>query len=189
MKISLSDDFKSFFKVVLKDYWRVAAFYPTPISVVQKVLSRINPEAKYFIEYGAGNGAFTREILKKLPKDGKLVAIEVNQDFIKQLKKINDPRLILFPGGVERISQNLSQFGLPKIDVIVSGIPFSRINKKEREEIIKNSWQFLAKNGVFVTYQNVPVVTPVLKRHFKKINWYFDPRNLLFPYFVIFAKK
>ena len=187
--MSLPDDFKSFFKVVLKDYWRVAAFYPTPRSVVQKVLSKINPEAKYFIEYGAGNGAFTREILKKLPKDGKLVAIEVNQDFVEQLKKINDPRLILFPGGVGQISQNLSQLDLPRVDVIVSGIPFSRITKKEREEIIKNSWQFLAENGVFVTYQNVPIVMSVLKRHFKEINWYFDPRNFILPYFVIFAKK
>lgn len=184
----LLDNFKSFFKIALKDYYRVGAFYPTPKIVVQKILSRISPEAKYFIEYGAGNGAFTREILKRLPKDGKLVAIESNQDFIEQLKKINDPRLILFPGDVRQMPQNLNQLGLARVEVIISGIPFSLITKKEREKIIKTSWRFLSENGVFITYQYFPIIMPVLKRYFKEINWYFDPRAIL-PYFVIFAKK
>lgn len=179
----------NFLKVILKDYWRVAAFYPTPRNVVRKVLSKISPEVKYFIEYGAGNGAFTREILKRLPEDGKLVAIEVNQDFVEQLKKIDDPRLVLFPGDVRHLPSNLRGLGLPVVDVIISGIPFSRMSKKEREGIIKTSWQFLAENGVFVTYQNIPIVISTLKQYFKEINWYFDPRNLLFPYFIIFAKK
>ncbi len=179
----------NFLKVSLKDYWRVASLYPTPIKVVQKVLSKLSPEAKYFIEYGAGDGAFTREILKRLPADGRILAFETNIDFIEQLKKINDSRLILFPDDVRQMPSNLSGLGLPRVDVIISGIPFSRMSKREREETIKNSWQLLTPNGVFVTYQNVPVIKFMLMKYFKEISWYFEPRNLILPYFIIFAKK
>lgn len=179
----------SFLKTSLKNYWQVAALYPTPRKVVQKVLSKISPKAKYFIEYGPGNGVFTREILKRLPADGKLLAVEINHNFVEQLKKINDSRLILVADDVRNLSLNLSRLSLPKVDVIISGIPFSLMVKKDREKIIKISWQFLADNGVFVTYQNVPVITSTLKQYFKEIHWYFDPRNLILPYFVIFAKK
>lgn len=178
-----------FLKISLKDYWRVASLYPTPKKVTQKVLSKLSPEAKYFIEYGAGSGAFTREILKKLPADGKLLAFETNKDFIEQLRKINDSRLVLFPDDVRKISSNLSELGLPRVDVIISGIPFSRMSKKEREEIIKTSSQLLTPNGVFVTYQNVPFIISILKQRFQKINWYFEPRSPIFPYFIIFAKN
>ncbi len=182
-------DMLNFFKISLKDYRRVAAFYPTPRNVVRKVLSKISPGVKYFIEYGAGNGAFTREILKRLPEDGKLVAIETNEDFVEQLKKLNDPRLVLFPGDVRQMPAHLGELGLPRVDVIISGIPFSRMSKKDREEIIHKSWRFLAENGVFVTYQNIPIIMPILKSRFRETHWYVDPSNLFLPYFVIFAKK
>ncbi len=190
MELPLFDDFKNFLKIALKDYRRVAAFYPTPKRVVQKILSKISLENKYFIEYGAGSGAFTREILKRLPADGKLLAIETNQDFIEQLKRINDPRLILFSCDVREMPQNLNQFGLPSADIIISSIPFSQIAKKEREVIVKNSWQLLSENGIFIAaYQNIPLILPVLKQYFKKVSWYLDPYAIAVPYFVIFAEK
>ena len=179
----------NFFKISLKDHWRVASFYPTPYKVVQKVLSRLSSESKYFLEYGAGSGAFTREILKRLPADGKLLAFETNRDFVEQLRKINDPRLVLFLDDVRVMPQNLNELGLPRVDVIISGIPFSRITKGERSEIIKNSWQLLGEKGVFVAYQVIPVIVSTLKKYSKQINWYFEPRNVILPYFVIFAEK
>ncbi|MBT9164822.1 MAG: Ribosomal RNA small subunit methyltransferase A [candidate division WS2 bacterium] len=114
----------SFLKIILKDYWRVAAFYPTPKKVVKKILSKVPKGTKYFLEYGPGNGAFTQEILKRLPKDGKLFAFETNQDFIEELKKIKDSRIVIF----------------------------------------------------------------ILKKYFKKINWYFEP-HIFLPYFIVLARK
>lgn len=184
----MTNNFSNFLKTAVKDYWRVAALYPTPKLIVRKALKKINPEAKYFIEYGAGNGAFTREILKIMPADGKLLAIEINQEFVEQLKNIKDERLTLFCGNASDIPKNLIEINFPQIDIIISGIPFSRINAQDRDKIIKNSWELLVNGGTFITYQSVPIIVRVLKRYFKKINWYLEPRNFL-PLFIIFAKK
>ena len=179
----------SFLIVSLQDYWRVAAFYPTPLGTVRKVLSKVDPWAKLYIEYGPGNGAFTKEILRKLPASGRLLVIETNKQFVEKLKSIKDTRLIIVQDDVKNISQILTDQNFGQADIIISGIPFSHMPKTNREEIIKKSIDALAKNGVFITYQHVPVILSVLKRYFFQISWYLDPRNIIPPYFVILAKK
>ena len=64
----------NFIKTAIKDF-KVGALTPSSKYVVKKIIKEIKPEYKYIVEYGPGDGVITKEILKILPQDGRLVVI------------------------------------------------------------------------------------------------------------------
>src|SRR5262245_9504087 len=50
--------------------------------------------ARSVVELGPGTGVITRTILDALPRESRLLAIEISEDFISLLKCEEDPRLI-----------------------------------------------------------------------------------------------
>ncbi len=177
-----------FIKIAVRDYKNVGAVAPTSKYTVKKVIKGLKPEYKYIIEYGAGSGVFTKEILNVLPHDGKIIAIEMNSNFLKELSKIKDGRLIVLSGDVTKISRDFSQLGLPRVDVIVSGIPISFLKPLERKELVKNTHDILEGGGRFIVYQYSLKILPILKDIFREVSYSFEPRNLP-PCFVMIGGK
>ncbi len=177
----------NFIKVAIKDY-KVGALTVSSRYIVQQILRELKPDHKYIVEYGAGNGVITKEILKILPQDGKLIAIEINQELLTELRMIHDPRLTVINKDVLEISKDFSQFNLPRIDAIISGIPFTFLEPKQRQALIANTHAALVPKGIFITYQISLLTFPLLKRYFHKVSFRFEPRNFL-PYFIIRADK
>lgn len=179
----------NFIKIAIQDYRTVAAISPTSRYAAGRIVQKIKEGHKFIVEYGAGDGAITKEILRKIPADGRLIAVELNKNFITELEKINDKRLIIINSDVTDVSRNLAKLGLPRIDAVISGIPFSYINSEMRKEIIKNTYNALTDSGVFIVYQHSPLVLSYLEVFFKKyVSLYFEPRNFL-PYFIMAAEK
>lgn len=176
-----------FLKNATNDY-RIGALTASSKYVIRKLVQELKHSSKHIIEYGAGDGAITKCILKHLSPNGKMVVIESNEKFIKELKKIEDKRLITVHDDVKIISSNLAKLNLPNIDTIISGIPFSFFDKETRKNIVLNTYNALAKGGKFIVYQNSPLLFPVLKKVFKRVHVSFEPRNFL-PYFIMIAEK
>jgi len=176
----------SFIKTLQKDY-RVAAFFPSTRFAAQRIAGEVCSECKLIIEYGPGDGVVTKELLKAMPLDCRLVAIESNADFVGELEKITDPRLKVVFGDVVQISKNLSSFG--EVDMIVSGIPFSFFNPQMREEIIRDSYDALRPGGRILLYQVSLLMLPCLKKQCgKSTRWFLEPRNVP-PYFIMIGEK
>lgn len=176
-----------FIKTAIKDY-KIGALTSSSRYVVEDVVRKIGPEHKYIVEYGAGDGIITKEILKCLPSNGRLVALELNKDFIQELKNIHDPRLVVMEEDVVGASREPNIFGLPRIDAVISGIPFTLFTSREREAVIRNTHALLSPNGIFVVYQYSPLVFSILKKFFNEVRISFEPRNFL-PYFIMRARK
>ncbi|KKQ34571.1 MAG: Methyltransferase type 12 [Candidatus Nomurabacteria bacterium GW2011_GWB1_37_5] len=177
----------NFIKTLSKDH-KVAAIFPSTPFAAKKFASEVKPHYKIVVEYGAGDGAVTKEILKKLPKDGKLFAVELNLDFVNELKKINDDRLHILSTDVAKISKELETLG--EIDMVISGIPFTFFKPDIREEVIRDSYKALRPNGSILLYQHYLLMLPYLKRVCgkKNVRWYVEPRNFL-PYWVMIGEK
>ena len=176
-----------FIKTAVRDY-RVGAVIASSRFIAEQIAHEIKPDYEYIVEYGAGDGAITKEILARLPKRGKLIAVEINKNFLYELKNIEDGRLIIHGGDVRLLAQQLTHLGLPRIDAVVSGIPFSFLNSKERQEIVKRTHRALAPGGMFLVYQFSPFLVPLLKKYFSRVELRFAPLNFP-PYFVMKAKK
>ncbi|MEK7636172.1 MAG: rRNA adenine N-6-methyltransferase family protein [Patescibacteria group bacterium] len=179
----------NFFKTALNDY-KVGALTPSSSFVVKQILKKLpHYSCACIVEYGAGDGVITKALLERLPENGKLIAIEMNPHFIAVLKKIRDPRLEIVDGDVLKICKKLSILKLPRIDAVVSGIPFSFFNSNERREITKHTFRGLSNQGRFILYQVSPLMFPYLKKYFKKkIDISLEVRNFP-PYFIMTAEK
>lgn len=156
--------------------------------VVKKILTYVKPEYKYFVEYGPGDGILSKELLKKMPKDGKLVGIELNKEFYEELRKIKDPRFLIIHGDIAEYSKRLHSLGLPQIDFVVSSVPFTIIGPKTRVEIIENTHEAMAKGGLLLMFQYSLLLKPIIKKAFKNFSAYLEMRNFP-PYFIMTAVK
>ncbi|MDP3696810.1 MAG: rRNA adenine N-6-methyltransferase family protein [Candidatus Taylorbacteria bacterium] len=177
-----------FIKIALKDYKTIGAVTLSSKYAVRRIIKQLKPNHKYIVEYGAGNGVITREILKVIPSDGKVVAIELNNHLFKKLLEIKDRRLLSLHKNVVDVSRDFSSLGLPKIDAVISGIPFSFLKSLERKEVIKNTYAGLTDGGQFIVYQTSLLLLPLLKKFFKKTSYRLELRNIP-PYFIMIGEK
>jgi phospholipid N-methyltransferase len=112
-----------------------------------------HPGVRTVVELGPGTGCTTRALLKILPRDARLLAIDVEEDFIGLLKCEVDHRLIPHLGSATLLRDIIALHGLPNPDLIVSGIPFSTMPADDARVICEQVWKALTPGGSFVAYQ------------------------------------
>ncbi len=111
-------------------------------------------EAKLAVELGPGTGGTTKAFLRAMAPDAKLLAIEINPDFVTLLNDtIDDDRLIVHEGSAADIPSALGKYGLDTPEVILSGIPFSTMDRELGLSILQSVHDALPTNGRFVAYQ------------------------------------
>jgi phosphatidylethanolamine/phosphatidyl-N-methylethanolamine N-methyltransferase len=111
------------------------------------------------IELGPGTGGTTKALLAAMGPDAKLLAIEINPDFVDLVQRTNtDPRLIVHHGSAADIPEALTKHGLGAPEVILSGIPFSTMTRQLGRDILRSVYDNLAPGGRFVAYQFRDVV-------------------------------
>ena len=176
-----------FIKTAIKDY-KVGAITKTSSFVVKRILDCIKPEYKYFVEYGPGDGVLTKEILRIMPKDGKLVGIERNADFFSELRNIKDKRFLAVHGDIVDVTENLKSLRLPRIDFVVSNVPFTIMSGRIREKIVENTCGAMSPGGTFVVFQYSLLLKPIIKKVFNNFSSCIEIRNLP-PYFIMTAEK
>lgn len=167
----------------------VGSFFPSTRFVCRSITRRFPAHVKTVCEYGPGTGVITREILNRLGADGKLYAVELNKEFVDDLKTtITDSRFKVMNADVVQISASFKSLDPRGIDAAVSGIPFSLMPPAVVEATIKNTAQNLNPGGVFVVYQHTRQAVPLLRKYFSRVEVGYEPRNI-FPYFIMTAYK
>jgi len=140
------------------------------------------------VEYGPGNGVVTRELLRRLEPDARLVAYEINAAFAEELRRSIDLRLEVHEADIIAASSRLCELSDGGVDAVVSGIPFSFLSPSTREAVVRNTSRALRSGGRFIVYQNSAKMVKPLRRYFREVSGRFEPRNV-FPYFIMVAEK
>lgn len=169
-----------FFTTFFKYPKEVASVMPSSKFLIKELLKNINFEnASCIVEYGPGTGCITKEILKKAKKEAKIFCFEINNKFCKYLREIiKDDRLVVINDSPENIKKYLKRHKIPKVDYVVSGIPFSAIPKDKKSIIIQETKNTLKTNGKFILYQFLNNVKKHLSSNFSKISIRFVPLNI-----------
>src|SRR3712207_4008724 len=117
----------------------LGSLIPSSPFLIKRVLRRIDwSSARVIVEYGAGVGTFTGEILRRMRPDTVLVAFETNDEFVQYLREsLRDPRLHIVHGSAHQVGTVLQQLGRGPADYVISGIPFSTIPEGVRESILR----------------------------------------------------
>jgi hypothetical protein len=105
----------------------LGSLVPSSPFLIKRVLRRIDwGTARVIVEYGAGVGTFTSEILRRMRPDAILVAFETNDEFVHYLSEtLRDPRLHIVHGSAGQVGKVLERLGRGPADYVISGIPFS----------------------------------------------------------------
>ena len=192
-KKDLEDDedqnFMGYVKTFLDDR-SIGSVTPSSKYLVERMVkSAALEDAKVVVEYGPAEGVITRELLKKMRPDAKLIAVEFNEGFYDSLReRVKDPRFVPVRGDVREIEKILGAQGLSKADRIVSGVPFALFTGRERHEILTKTSHLLNPGGRFVAFGYTTHLIPMLKDYFSDVDIQFEVRNLP-PSFVFTALK
>jgi len=168
----------SYFKEFLK-HKSVGAISSSSKAMGNKMYGSLKlNEAKAVVEFGAGDGVFTTEILKLIGPNTKFFVFETNEYFYKVLKeKINDERVIIINDSAEKIGDYIKKQNLNEVDYIISALPLSLIPVDIKNSIIQNSIKYLKSEGLYVQFQYTPYDYRRLKKYFKKVKLTFTLTN------------
>jgi phospholipid N-methyltransferase len=133
-------------------------------------------QARYVAELGAGTGAYTGEILKRLSPDARFLAFEIDPDLAAVIsERFNDPRLQVVNDSVENIENYLDG---AKVDVAVSAIPFTSLPEDAKQNIFRAVAKVLAPEGVMVQIQYSTVMQEELTQRFASVRRRLSPLNV-----------
>jgi phospholipid N-methyltransferase len=149
------DDRLAFFQGFLRKPRQVGSIIPSSRFLERRIARAARIEsARLVVELGPGTGGTTRALLRQMRPDARLLAIEIDPDFVSVLRRlIPDPRLSVHQGSAADLRQILAKHELGAPDVILSGIPFSTMTRPLGREILRAVHDALEPGGVFVAYQ------------------------------------
>ncbi len=97
--------------------------YHNPVLLQESVDGLITKQNGIYVDVTFGGGGHSKEIIKRLSKDGKLYAFDQDEDAVKN--KIDDSRFTLIQQNFRFIKRFLRFYGIKKVDGILADLGVS----------------------------------------------------------------
>ncbi|RCL69799.1 MAG: 16S rRNA (cytosine(1402)-N(4))-methyltransferase RsmH [Cryomorphaceae bacterium] len=106
--------------------------YHNPVLLEESIDSLKIKKNGVYVDLTFGGGGHSKEILKRLNKEGKIIAFDTDEDALQN--QINDSRFIFLRQNFIYLMQNLSFFKIKKIDGLIAdlGVSSHQFDIKER---------------------------------------------------------
>lgn len=106
---------------------------------------------EYVVELGPGTGVATQLILERLRPGSKFFAVERNHRFV-ELTKRRCGDVDIVEGCATQLSSYCRDRGFPRVDAIVSGLPWASFNSTLQKDILNSMFNVLPTGGRFATF-------------------------------------
>jgi phospholipid N-methyltransferase len=145
---------------------QVAYVVPSSPMLIKRVLKHMDFSGpRIIVEFGPGEGCYTREILKQMHPESRLLLFEIDEEFVQHLQRQfrHEPRVEIVHDYAQNVSKHLAERGMEYCDYVISGIPFSYIDVPVKQALVQSTFDALAPepHAAFIIYQ----VTNELKAH------------------------
>lgn len=172
---------KLFVKEVINSMKHVGAIAPSSRYLANNIIKHIDfEEDQVILEFGCGNGAITKQLLKKMPSSSRLISLEINDPFLKHCQdkfKIYNNFEIYNHSAIE-FDVLLKQLQIEKVDYLISSLPLAILPKTDLDDLFKKIPNYLENNGSFLQYQYSLNKYKYLKSVFDSVKLDFTPINL-----------
>jgi phospholipid N-methyltransferase len=150
-----ANDVGLFLTEAFRSFPETASVLPSSRYLASALLRHIDfQEASVFVELGAGTGAVTSEIIRRMRPDAKLYALDINPRFVSCVqRKIADPRMVPIVGCAEDLDLILRDLGVRHVDAIVSCLGLTNMKETQRQTIIDQALRKLGPNGIMAQFQ------------------------------------
>jgi len=147
---------------------QVASIVPSSKVLIDKVASKFDFSVPRTIaEFGPGEGCHTREIIRRMHPESRLLLFELDPELANHLRHCfrDDPRIAVLNTDAANLPTELAGLGIKYCDYVVSGIPFSTMEIRKKRQLLQRIHESLAPNAqsAFIIYQ----VTNELRGHAK----------------------
>lgn len=153
-------------------------------------------DADCILEFGAGTGAFTAEILKKKKPDAHFMVVERSPELVQTLRA-RFPDTDICEASIEIIKGLMKARNLPAANAIVCGLPWASFPEILQDTLLNATYEAMQPGAIFTTFAYLQgTLLPAGQRFKKKITGQFAEvrkspvvwRNLP-PAFVYTCKK
>ena len=154
---------------------QIGAIVPSSAALAKEIIQLANVrQSKTIVEFGPGTGVFTRQILQRMPKDARLLAIEADANLVVLLRK-KYRRACIAAGYAQNIQRIMQAYGLSEADCIVSGLPWATFESQLQDEILAETAAALKPGGTFTTFGYLHALSlPKAKRFREKLQQTFS---------------
>lgn len=169
----------------------IGAVAPSSRFLTRRMLKPIDfPTARLIIEYGAGTGVFTKEIVASMSTDTLLLIVEKHKMFYNELAATyaTNPHVIVVHDSAENINNILQEHTLTAPDYIVSGLPFATLPASSSHAILEQTVALIGCKGLFITFQYTQLQQALFSEYFKNIHTTRELRNIP-PAYVLECRK
>lgn len=153
-----------FLQRFLKQPTKVASVIPSSSALIKHVARKFDfSQPRVIIELGPGEGCHTREILRRMHPESRLILFELDGALVSHLRDqfADDSRVVILHQDARDLSSEFSRLGIKRCDYVLSGIPFSILDRTIKRQLLQEIHDCLAPDGKFIIYQ----VTNELLRH------------------------
>ncbi|HSG07170.1 MAG TPA: methyltransferase domain-containing protein [Longimicrobiales bacterium] len=127
---------------------------PSSGFLVERLVRGIDfANATLIIEFGVGTGCVTRQILRRMRSDARLISLEINAAFVEEGRRIRDPRLTVHHACATALPRIMEDEGITAVDAVVSSLPLSIMDSPMVDQILDVARDSLAPGGRFLQYQ------------------------------------
>lgn len=142
----------TFMREVIRENKTTGAIAPSSRELAEAITRMAGLRgAKVIVEYGAGEGVFTRQIMKEMDPDAHFISMEINPHLAAVAQK-RCPKAVIINDSAENAIVHLRKAGFDHCDAIVSGLPWTRFNDALQDRILEAAYEVLAPGGRFVTF-------------------------------------
>lgn len=120
----------------------------------------------------------TRELLRRMRLDARLISVEVNPVFVAVGRRIRDPRLTVRHDCAGSLRTILQELAVREIDYVVSSLPLAMMDDELVDRILEVTHGSLAADGMFLQYQYSLKHRAALERRYRDVRLSFTLRNL-----------
>jgi phosphatidylethanolamine/phosphatidyl-N-methylethanolamine N-methyltransferase len=182
-----------FFKRFLQRPMQVASIVPSSKVLIDRVAGKFDFSVPRIIaEFGPGEGCHTREMVKRMHPESRLLLFELDPELANHLRHHfrDDPRISVLNTDAANLPKELATLGIQHCDYVVSGIPFSTMEIKKKRLLLQRIHESLAPNAesAFIIYQ----VTNELRGHaklFPRIKSEYCLQNIPPMFITVFYKQ
>lgn len=166
-----------FFRKLWRHGTQVASIAPSSPALCEQMCSGIDPHTpQVIVELGAGTGAVTRVATERMHPDSRLLAIELDPDFVALARRAA-PRAEIVQADVAGLPELARSHGISEADVVLSGLPVPSLPRA-----INRSWLWWLSGHPGASFHQLTVMPWVYRsmyqQTFEEVTFALVTRNL-----------
>jgi phospholipid N-methyltransferase len=141
-----------FLAAVMRNPSAVGAIVPSSPRLATLLASVVpSAGAPVVVELGPGTGAISAAIERRLPPDGRHLAVELDPELAAYLRATR-PELEVIEGDAAHLRELLAVRGVSRVDAVISGLPWALFDQSAQESILAQVGGVIGTDGAFTTF-------------------------------------